>query len=205
MRATDPSATLTPHLTELAQGHRTAMSQHRPSDVVRAERTASVGFGKRHFRSVMRGASAVEFALVAPLLFFLLFVIVDIGVLFWVNLTMQYAVREGARYAVTGQSNLDPNAANQQRYLAIVQEIQNNSMGLYNLVSPSYVITINGGTSTSYSSSGSYTSGMFGKPGDIVVLQINCAWPLLTPLIKPMFLNGTYSFSVAATMRNEGF
>jgi Flp pilus assembly protein TadG len=152
----------------------------------------------------MRGTSAVEFALIAPVLLFLLFVVVDFGVLFWVNLTMQYAVREGARYAVTGQSNLDPNAKNPQRYLAIVQEIRDSSMGLYDMVSPSYVITVNG-AAQSYSSSGSYSSGMFGNPGDIVVLQLNCNWPLLTPFIQPMFTNGIYSFSVAATMRNEGF
>jgi len=39
----------------------------------------------------------------------------------------------------------------------------------------------------------------------IIVLQLNCAWPMLTPLARPFFAGGTYSFSVAATMRNEGF
>lgn len=159
---------------------------------------------RRSFRARMRGTSAVEFALIAPVLLFLLFVVVDFGVLFWVNLTMQYAVREGARYAVTGQSNLDPNSKNPQRYLAIVQEIKNSSMGLYNMVAPSYVITING-AAQNYSSSASYSSGMFGNPGDIVVLQLNCTWPLMTPFIQPLFRNGIYSFTVAATMRNEGF
>lgn len=168
------------------------------------KRTSKPARPRRSLRSRMRGTSAVEFALIAPVLLFMLFVIVDFGVLFWVNLTMQYAVREGARYAVTGQSNLDPNTASQQRYLAIVQEIKNSSMGLYNMVSPSYVITVNGATQN-YSSSGSYSTSMFGNPGDIVVLQLNCTWPLLTPFIKPLFANGTYSFSVAATMRNEGF
>jgi Flp pilus assembly protein TadG len=151
-----------------------------------------------------RGVATIEFALLAPLLFLLLCIAMDLGIALWVNLTMQYAVREGARYSVTGQSNLDPNATNQQRYLAIVQEIKNSSMGLYTLVSPSYVITINGATQT-YTTQTSYSTGMFGNPGDIVVLQINCIWPLLTPLIKPFFANGKFSFSVAATMRNEGF
>ena len=65
-----------------------------------------------------RGTSTIEFALVAPVLFLLLCIAMDTGVMLWVNLTMQYAVREGARYAVTGNDNLDPNASNQQRYLA---------------------------------------------------------------------------------------
>lgn len=164
--------------------------------------TGRTGNTRSYFRQ--RGASAVEFALIAPVLFFLMFAAVDMGISLWVNLTMQYAVREGARYAVTGQSNLDPNASNQQRYLAIIQEIRNQSMGLYDMVAPSYVITINGAT-TNYSTQSSYSTGMFGNPGDIIVLQLNCTWPLLTPLIKPFFTNGIYSFSVAATMRNEGF
>lgn len=161
--------------------------------------------GRVRNRRKQGGIATLEFALVAPVLFLLLCIAMDLGVALWVNLTMQYAVREGARYAVTGQSNLDPSATNQQRYEAVLQEIKVSSMGLYNYVSPSYVITINGGTSQTYSTQASYSTGMFGNPGDIVVLQINCIWPLLTPLIKPFFANGKFSFSVAATMRNEGF
>lgn len=159
---------------------------------------------KRGLACGQRGVATLEFALIAPLLFLLLCIAMDLGIALWVNLTMQYAVREGARYAVTGQSNLDPNATNQQRYLAVVQEIKNSSMGLYSLVSPTYVITINGASQT-YDTQTSYSTGMFGNPGDIVVLQINCIWPLLTPLVKPFFANGKFTFSVAATMRNEGF
>jgi Flp pilus assembly protein TadG len=155
-------------------------------------------------RHRQRGATAVEFALIAPLLFMLLFVGLDFGVSLWVNLTMQYAVREGARYAVTGQSDLDPNASSQQRYLAVIEEIKNSSMGLYGIVNPSYTVTVNG-KSSNYASQGSYSGSMFGNAGDIIVLQLNCNWPLLTPLAQPFFPNGVYTFSVAATMRNEGF
>jgi Flp pilus assembly protein TadG len=160
--------------------------------------------GRRGLSRKQSGVATIEFALVAPVLFLLLCIAMDLGVALWVNLTMQYAVREGARYSVTGQTNLDPNATNQQRYLAVVQDIKDNSMGLYALVSPTYVITINGASQT-YNTQTSYSTGMFGNPGDIVVLQINCIWPLLTPLVKPFFANGNFSFSVAATMRNEGF
>ncbi len=161
-------------------------------------------FFRQSSRRQQRGTSTVEFALVAPILFLLIFIALDLGLLLWVNLTMQYAAREGARYAVTGQANLDPNASNQQRYLAIIQEIKRSSMGLYNMVDPSYTVTINGKTQ-SYATQGSYSTGMFGHPGDIIVLQLNCAWPLLTPLVRPFFIGGNYAFSVAATMRNEGF
>ena len=150
----------------------------------------------------------VEFALVAPLLFFLIFVIIELGILFWVNLTMQYAVREGARYAITGQSNLDPATVNQQRYLAVIQKIKDSSMGMYTKVNPT--ISVNG---TSMAPA-AYGNTMFGAPGDIVVLKLDCTWPVVTPAWRLMALlnpgaqsspAGQYAFSVAATMRNEAF
>jgi hypothetical protein len=144
-----------------------------------------------------RGASAVEFAIVAPLLFFLLFAVIDLCVLFWVNLTMQYAVREGARYAVTGRSDLGPQG-NPQRHLAVIEKIKDSSMGLFERVEPK----ING---IDYGHAGQYSAGMFGAPGQIFVLRLDGAWPLMSPLVQPFFQDGKYRFSVAATMRNEEY
>lgn len=155
--------------------------------------------------SKMRGATVVEFALLAPLYFLLVLGVVEFAIMFWVDLTMQYAVREGARYAITGQSDLDPNASNQQRYLAIIQSIKDNSVGLYDQVHPVIATSINGGPLQTYGSAALYSNGMFGGPGDIVMLQLNCYWPIMTPLIAPYFSAGNFNFSVAATMRNEAY
>jgi Flp pilus assembly protein TadG len=142
----------------------------------------------------------VEFALIAPLLFFLLFSVIEISLMFWANLTMQYAVREGARYAITGRKDLDPSASDQQRYRAIIAQIRNNSMGLYDRLQPAIRVN-NSGPYTAPT----FNAGMFGGPGDIIVMQIDCAWPVFTPLLAPFFQDGRYRFSVAATMRNEVF
>ncbi|MCA3185886.1 MULTISPECIES: TadE/TadG family type IV pilus assembly protein [unclassified Cupriavidus] len=145
-----------------------------------------------------RGASAVEFALVAPIFFLLLFSIVDFGAMMWANLTMQYAVREGARYAVTGQSGLD---AQGSRYNAVLDKIRSSSLGVYTMSNAKVATWVNG---TSQSSGG---AGMFGSAGDIVVIQVTCDWPLLTPVVAAFYQStgGKYRFSVAATMRNEAF
>lgn len=160
-------------------------------------------------RSLQKGVAAVELALIAPFVFLLLFAAIDLGLMLWVNLSMQYAVREGARYAVTGQKNLDPNIAAQMRYAAVIQEIKNSSMGLYNVVNPGIVIT-NYGSDGSTKATQAYdpknpSTTIFGGPGDIIVLQLtNCTWSNLT-VLRPFFNGGKYQFNVAATMRNEAF
>jgi Flp pilus assembly protein TadG len=147
-----------------------------------------------------RGASAVEFALVAPIFFLLLFSVVDFGMMMWANLTMQHAVREGARYAVTGQTNLDPNASAPQRYRAVLEKIHDTSLGVFDMSNAQVTTWVNG-------SSQPNGAGMFGNAGDIVVIQVTCNWPLLTPVVAAFYqaTGGKYKFSVAATMRNEAF
>jgi hypothetical protein len=46
-----------------------------------------------------RGQTLIEFALIAPVLFILLFGIIDFGMVLDHRITLQHAVREGARYA----------------------------------------------------------------------------------------------------------
>ena len=52
-----------------------------------------------------RGASAVEFALVAPLLFMLIFGIIGFGIAFMQLQTIRGAVREGARISAVGATD----------------------------------------------------------------------------------------------------
>jgi Flp pilus assembly protein TadG len=138
-------------------------------------------------------------AIIAPVFLLIMLALVELSLMFFTTLTMQYAVREGVRYAITGRSNLDPNKASQQRYAAIIQNIRDNSLGFYDKMAPR--ISVNG---TSYAET-DYGNAMFGAAGDIVVLQIDCGWTVTTPLLSQFFKDGKYSFAVAATMRNEAF
>jgi len=147
-----------------------------------------------------RGASAVEFALVAPLFFLLLFSVVDFSAMMWATVTMQHAVREGARYAVTGQNALDPNASAPQRYRAVLEKIHDSSHGIFDRSGAQVTTWVNGTSQPN-------GAGMFGSAGDIVVIQVTCNWPLITPIVAAFYQSngGKYRFSVAATMRNEAF
>src|SRR5580704_3239666 len=76
------------------------------------------------------GQSMVEFALVAPLFFLLVFGITDFSRLFFTEETLQYAVREAGRYAVTGQHATDSNGNTMSRVASIQQIIQKKSLGM---------------------------------------------------------------------------
>jgi Flp pilus assembly protein TadG len=56
----------------------------------------------RAFSRSDTGATAVEFAIVAPLLFLVMFGIVELGRAWWTKSSLQYAVERTARYYAVG-------------------------------------------------------------------------------------------------------
>lgn len=144
------------------------------------------------------GATLVEMAIIAPVFLLVLVAIIELNMMFFATLTMQYAVREAGRFAITGRSS-ETGAANQQRYDTVIAKIRDNSMGMYERTACG--ISVNG---TQYSTT-TYSNGMFGAPGDILVIQLDCSWPVSTPMLSSFFTKGAYRFTVAATVRNEIF
>lgn len=161
--------------------------------------------GQRRGRR-QRGAAVVEFALAAGLFFLVLFSILDFGYLFWVNLTMQHAVREGVRYAVTGQTGtLDPDRTPNPLMdpcNAAREKIRRTSMGLYDKLSPTvYFKTVD---TTTGATTNLGSSSCYGEL-QLIMIQLQCEVKPLSPLTRPFFPGGTYAFNVSATMRTEAF
>lgn len=154
-------------------------------------------FTRRSPAQCQRGATLFEMLLMAPLVFCLVLVAVDLGALLWVTLTMQSSLHAGAQFARV------PTAApaNPSRYRALIASIQQHAPGLYDRVSPSYTVTLNG-VAHRYNDRASYRPEMFGKSGDQVELALDGSWPLLTPLARPFFIDGLYRFSVLERWRN---
>lgn len=146
------------------------------------------------------GSAIVEFALVIGLFLSLLLMLIDLSILYWVNVNMQNAVREGVRYSITGQTNLsDPDDPN--RYDAMIEKIRISSLGYYDKLTPDVDVFLvnNDGTVQTLPDRD------LGGPGDLIVVRVNCTWPLITPFGRALFDNGEYNFSVSTTMRNEVF
>ena len=66
--------------------------------------TVSVRGAWRRFRRNRRGSAAVEFALVAPVFFALLFAILETGIMFFAGQVLESVTQDAARSVLTGQA-----------------------------------------------------------------------------------------------------
>lgn len=146
---------------------------------------------RRRLRSE-QGQSLVEFTSVAFLLFILVFGVIDFGRLFFSQMTLQHAVREAGRFAVTGNKLPDPSNPPQMltRVASIKQVARQAAAGLD--VSAIDVASANGG-------------GNAGGPGQVVTISLTYTVKFITPIIGQFFQNGKYSSTVHTTFKNEPF
>ncbi len=141
------------------------------------------------------GNSLVESAFTILPTFALIFGFVDFGIMFFRWETLQNAVREGVRYAVTFDTDLISGNApvGGSQSAAIKQVVQNNAMGLVKKTDDPATIVIKyyatSAPTTEITANGN-------KPGNIVEVSISS--PLYS-WIAP--LSGTYSSRQGSTRR----
>lgn len=148
----------------------------------------------------MKGTSVVEFALVAPVFFLLCAGIIDFGRLFFVQMTLQDALRQAARYASTGQhqSGTDPLTGLPYTRLASIQQI---------ITSEAAAAGVQAGNLTINISSALGGSGNPGGPLDTVTISLTTNLPLITGYIAQLFAstNGRYVTTLSISFKNESF
>ena len=117
----------------------------------------------------------------------------DFARLFYVELTLQNAVRQAGRFAITGNHMPDPQhqGQNLSRVNSIIQVAQNAADGLD--VSAIQVSSLGGG------------NGSAGGPGDTVTISLTTNLKLMTSFVAQYFTNGTYTFTVSVSFKNEPF
>lgn len=140
-----------------------------------------------------RGQTLLESALVTILFFLLTFGVFDFGRAFYVQMTLQNAVREAGRYASTGNHVPDPKKPGQflSRIDSIIAIATQAAMGIN--ITGIQITSLEGG------------KGNAGGPGDVVTVSLSSNLKLITPLIAAFFPNGTYRFTSSATFKNEPF
>jgi hypothetical protein len=139
-----------------------------------------------------RGLSILETAIAIPIFLLILFGIVDIGRVLVAHMTLQHAVREAGRFAVTGRT-LPGSSGEHPRLDSIIQVIVTDS-------SP-FPIT----SGNIHVSSASGGAGSPGGPGDTVTIEVVYRVVMLTPLIGQFFSGGGVVVDVSTTFKNEPF
>lgn len=178
------------------------------------------------------GASATEFALVVPVLLLLVGGIIEMSMLFFVNILAEGGLREAARYGITGQG-----AEDGLREAEILQIVSDHTHGLIDLETA-------GMATKAYSSfaaigepepfvdgsngrplNGEYDEGEdfddinenaewdgdqgvagAGGPGDVVMYELSYDWEFVTPVLGA-FAGQDHSVSMTASIvvRNEPY
>ncbi len=95
--------------------------------------------GSRPPGSRSRGQALVEFSIVAPLFFLLLFAIIDFGRYVYYVQILNNAAREGARYAIVhGAASLSPTGPpNDPSGTAVIAVVRNYAIGVIGIDDPS--------------------------------------------------------------------
>ena len=187
------------------------------------------------FASESDGASAVEFALVFPLAFFLIASTFELGMLMFNQAAIESAVREAARYGLTGQGTESEREA---EILAIVDKYTYGLADPEDITVTSEVYDVfsdvddsepyvdanangqwdSGETYTDLNGSASFDEDIgdagVGAASEIVQYTIGYEWQMMIlPFITnmPFFPdgalveNGTFHFVAKMTIRNEPF
>lgn len=133
--------------------------------------------------------------MVLPIFILLMFAILDFGRLFFTEITLEHAMREGGRFGVTGLHLEDPDnpGTMQTRLASIRQVVQSNAIGVQFDPADIVISSARGG------------SGNAGGPGDTLTISMTYEFQFSTPLIARYFNDGSYQFTVSTSFRNEPF
>jgi Flp pilus assembly protein TadG len=169
----------------------------------------------RRFRRNRRGSAAVEFALVAPVFFALLFAIIETGIMFFASQVLETITQNSARQVLTGQAQGANYAAwNNFRDGIVCGQIPALFTCANIMVDvetfPSFVGIV---LPNHLDASGNFDPATFGyNPGgscSVVVVQLYYAWPLFVTGLGYNIANmsgGTKRTLVAtAAFRNEPY
>ena len=134
----------------------------------------------RRFRQSRRGSAAVQFAIVAPLFFGLLFAIIEVALMFFAGQVLETITQNSARMILTGQAqNNSYTQAQFANYVCTQVPALFDCSSIYIDVeswSSASSVTIN----SQIDSSGNFINNMQynpGGPGSLVVVRLFYQWP----------------------------
>jgi Flp pilus assembly protein TadG len=179
---------------------------------MRSPAFASVRKALRRVRGNRRGSAAVEFALVAPVFFALLFAIIETAIVFFAGQVLETVTQDSARMIMTGQAQTGGFTQGQFKdyvcgRISVLFDCVN---GIYVDVK-SYPAFTNVSITDPIDGTKNFIPTMQyspGGPGDIVVVRLFYQWPLFVTGLGYDISNLSGSkrlLAATAAFRNEPF
>jgi Flp pilus assembly protein TadG len=132
------------------------------------------------FRNAQQGATAVEFALIAPAFIGMLMAIFETTLFLFAQANLQSAATQAGRLFMTGQAQNGSmtQAQFQQAVCPMVQALFNCANLVINVQSASSFSGASTSAPQMYNSQGQLSTGSYspGNPGDVMVVQIAYPW-----------------------------
>jgi Flp pilus assembly protein TadG len=179
-----------------------------------AASTASVRNALRRFRRNRRGSAAVEFALVAPVFFALLFAIIETAIVFFAGQVLETVTQDSARMIFTGQAQTAAYTQADFKNVVVCGPLINVlfdcTNGIYVDVQ-SYSAFSNVTITDPIDAGKNFVNNMKycpGNAGDIVVVRLFYQWPLFVTGLGYNIANLSGSkrlLTGTAAFRNEPF
>jgi len=146
---------------------------------------------RRHFRQRTLGQSFVEFALVLPLFLLFLAATLDLGRVFYANITLNNAAREGAFQAAKTPELFDAGQPCDQATNRVVCRVQNETLGSMIAIQPADIaMTCSPSTCPE-------------AAGATVTVRVRGQFRLITPILSFIFGGQTLQLASAATAQIE--
>jgi Flp pilus assembly protein TadG len=174
--------------------------------------TAAVRKALRRFRRNRRGSAAVEFALVAPVFFALLFAIIETAIVFFAGQVLETVTQDSSRMIMTGQAQTGGFSQSQFKIYVCgkINVLFDCDGGIFIDVKSypafsSVSITDPIDAGKNFVPPNNYSPG---GPGDIVVVRLFYKWPLIVTGLGYNISNLTGSqrlLSATAAFRNEPY
>lgn len=177
-----------------------------------AASTASLRNVLRRFRRNRRGSAAVEFALVAPVFFALLFAIIETAMVFFAGQVLETITQNSARIVMTGQAQTAAYTQSDFKTKVVCPQIPAlfTCSDIYVDVQ-SYPAFSNVSINSQIDGSSKFISNMQynpGGPGQIVVVRLFYQWPLFVTGLGYNIANLAGSMrllSATAAFQNEPY
>jgi len=165
------------------------------------------------FRRLLRnsqGATAIEFAIVAPVLFLIIFGTLEFAIIMHISSVVEHAVHEGARFGITGNDYKDRSSGQDMDRTAFIKYSIEQRIGHW-LYEPE-MLTIN--TRVLNSIQGINLDGTigdnngYGNGDQTVIYKVTYRWQIMTPFLREALgsdEDGTFTITSVVAAKNEGF